>query len=100
MSDDAQTLVVGPGRGKMVQGPAGGPLTFKARSVQTGGRLMRQVRDSGDLPNLQAALATGAGPDPGASFEHGLGLLIAGIRARHAELLENRATAAALVEPG
>ena len=63
-------------------------------------RLLRQIRDGGDLPNLQAALATGAGPDPGASFEHGLGLLIAGIRARHAELLETRATAAALVEPG
>jgi AcrR family transcriptional regulator len=35
-------------------------------------RLLAQVRETGDLPNLQAALATGAGPDYAASFEHGL----------------------------
>jgi AcrR family transcriptional regulator len=63
-------------------------------------RLLAQVRETGDLPNLQAALATAAGPDPAASFEHGLGLLIAGIRARHAQLLETTAAAGTPVEAG
>jgi TetR/AcrR family transcriptional regulator, tetracycline repressor protein len=64
-------------------------------------RLTAEVRESGDLPNLRAALATTGGPDPEASFEHGLGLLIAGIRARHAELLEATAAVDSLVaEPG
>ena len=56
----------------------------------------RLLREAGDLPNLQAALTGTGGPDPGAGFEHGLGLLIAGIRARHAELL---ATTAAVGTP-
>jgi AcrR family transcriptional regulator len=63
-------------------------------------RLLRELRESGDLPNLQAAMPGVAGSDPGAGFEHGLGLLIAGIRARHAELLEARATVGAPAEPG
>jgi TetR/AcrR family tetracycline transcriptional repressor len=58
-------------------------------------RLLRQVRETGDLPNLQSALVAVGGPDPGSSFEHGLGLLIAGIRARHAELVAARAPAEA-----
>ena len=62
-------------------------------------RLLAQVRETGDLPNLKAALTATGGPDPAASFEHGLGLLIAGIRARHAELLETTAVAATLAEP-
>jgi TetR/AcrR family transcriptional regulator, tetracycline repressor protein len=61
-------------------------------------RLLRQLREAEDLPNLQAAMPGMASSDPGASFEHGLGLLIAGIRARHAELVE--AAAAAPAEPG
>ena len=63
-------------------------------------RLLAQVRETGDLPNLQAALPTRAGPDPAASFEHGLGLLIAGIRARHAELVGTTAAAGTPVEAG
>jgi TetR/AcrR family transcriptional regulator, tetracycline repressor protein len=63
-------------------------------------RLLAQVHDTGDLPNLQAALAAVGRPDPAASFEHGLGLLIAGIRARHAELLETTAAAGTPAEPG
>jgi TetR/AcrR family tetracycline transcriptional repressor len=52
-------------------------------------RLLARIREAGDLPALTAAMA-GLG-DPGspatadASFEHGLALLIAGIRATHAE---------------
>jgi TetR/AcrR family transcriptional regulator, tetracycline repressor protein len=52
-------------------------------------RLLARIREAGDLPTLTAAMA-GLG-DPGspaaadAGFEHGLALLIAGIRATHAE---------------
>jgi TetR/AcrR family tetracycline transcriptional repressor len=63
-------------------------------------RLLREFREAGDLPNLQAALAGRDGPDPGAGFEHGLGLLIAGMRARHAELLEATAAVGTPAEPG
>jgi TetR/AcrR family transcriptional regulator, tetracycline repressor protein len=63
-------------------------------------RLLRELRVTGDLPNLQAAMAGTGGPDPGASFEHGLGLLIAGIRARHAELVATATAVGAPVEAG
>ena len=62
--------------------------------------LLRQLREAEDLPNLQAAMPGMASSDPGASFEHGLGLLIAGIRDRHAELVEAAAAAGAPAEPG
>jgi AcrR family transcriptional regulator len=54
-------------------------------------RLVARIRAAGDLPTLTAAMA-GLG-EPGspvagdAGFEHGLALLIAGVRARHAELV-------------
>src|SRR5262245_26677754 len=63
-------------------------------------RLLRELREAGDLPNLRAALAGTGGPDPGAGFEHGLGLLMAGIRARHAELLATTAAVGTPVEAG
>jgi hypothetical protein len=58
-------------------------------------RLAWRIRESGDLPNLQGAMAATGGPDPAGTFEHGLGLLIAGIRARHAELVGTAAAAGA-----
>jgi TetR/AcrR family tetracycline transcriptional repressor len=63
-------------------------------------RLVARIRESGDLPILQAAMAATGGPDPAGSFEHGLGLLITGIRARHAELLEATAAAGTPAEAG
>ncbi len=39
MSDAPSRIVLGPGEGDTVRGPAGGPLTFKARGEQTGGLL-------------------------------------------------------------
>jgi len=39
MSDGAAAVAIGPGEGRTVQGPAGGPLTFKVRGEETGGRL-------------------------------------------------------------
>jgi quercetin dioxygenase-like cupin family protein len=45
-------LVVAPGEGLTIQGPAGGPLTFKARAEQTGGELtvFENVIAPGDGP--------------------------------------------------
>jgi TetR/AcrR family tetracycline transcriptional repressor len=63
-------------------------------------RLLRELREAEDLPNLQAAMPGLASSDPAASFEHGLGLLIAGLRARHAELLETTAAVGTPAEPG
>ena len=60
-------------------------------------RLVARIRAAGDLPTLTAAMA-GLG-EPGspaagdAGFEHGLALLIAGVRARHAELVGGPMTA-------
>jgi TetR/AcrR family tetracycline transcriptional repressor len=60
-------------------------------------RLLARIREAGDLPALTAAMA-GLG-DPAspaaaeASFEHGLALLIAGIRATHAERVAGRMAA-------
>ena len=39
MNDSPRPFAVAPGEGRTIQGPAGGPLTFKARGEQTGGRL-------------------------------------------------------------
>ena len=35
----AEAVVSGPGEGRTIEGPVGGPLTFKARGERTGGRL-------------------------------------------------------------
>jgi quercetin dioxygenase-like cupin family protein len=52
MSDTPSPLAVGPGEGQTIEGPAGGPLTFKARGDQTGGRLtaLENVIAPGDGP--------------------------------------------------
>ena len=49
-----QPLVLGPGEGTTIEGPAGGPLTFKARGDQTGGALtaFENVIAPGDGPPL------------------------------------------------
>jgi len=50
----------------------------------------RLLEQAAGLPNLRAAMADLEGPGPAATdagFEHGLALLIAGLRARHAELV-------------
>lgn len=48
----AVAVAVGPGEGKTVEGPAGGPLTFKVRGEQTGERLLA----------LENVVAPGEGP--------------------------------------
>lgn len=54
MSEKAVAYAVGPGQGETIQGPAGGPLTFKARGDQTAGRLtlFENVIAPGDGPPL------------------------------------------------
>jgi quercetin dioxygenase-like cupin family protein len=52
MTSTLRPLAVGPGEGKTVQGPAGGPLTFKARGAETNGALtaFENVIAPGDGP--------------------------------------------------
>jgi quercetin dioxygenase-like cupin family protein len=54
MNDTPRPFAVAPGEGPTIQGPAGGPLTFKARGEQTGGRLTaaENVIAPGDGPPL------------------------------------------------
>jgi quercetin dioxygenase-like cupin family protein len=54
MPDAMDAVTVGPGEGPTVQGPAGGPLTFKVRGEQTGGVLtaFENVVAPGDGPPL------------------------------------------------
>ena len=49
--------------------------------------LARRMRESDDLPMLTAAVSTMGGPGSSGSFQHGLRLLVAGLRVRHAELV-------------
>jgi quercetin dioxygenase-like cupin family protein len=51
---EATAVSVGPGEGETVRGPVGGPLTFKARGEQTGGRLtaFENVIPPGEGPPL------------------------------------------------
>jgi quercetin dioxygenase-like cupin family protein len=39
MAEERGPVVVGPGEGRRVEGPVGGPLTFKVRGEQSGGAL-------------------------------------------------------------
>lgn len=39
MSDGLRPVCVGPGEGETIQGPVGGPLTFKVRGAETNGTL-------------------------------------------------------------
>jgi quercetin dioxygenase-like cupin family protein len=47
-------IAIGPGEGETIEGPAGGPLTFKVRGEDTGGRLtaLENVIAPGDGPPL------------------------------------------------
>jgi quercetin dioxygenase-like cupin family protein len=52
MTSHPVPLALGPGDGDTVQGPAGGPLTFKVRGAQSGGSLLafENVIAPGDGP--------------------------------------------------
>jgi quercetin dioxygenase-like cupin family protein len=59
MDSSRRTVIVAPGDGPIIQGPAGGPLTFKVRGEQTGGSLtvFENVIAPGDGPPLHAHAA-------------------------------------------
>jgi quercetin dioxygenase-like cupin family protein len=59
MAEIAQSICVPPGKGPTIQGPLGGPLTFKARGEQTGGRLtaLENVIPPGEGPPLHTHTA-------------------------------------------
>jgi quercetin dioxygenase-like cupin family protein len=54
MSERAPTFALGPGQGRTIRGPAGGPLTYKLRGEQTGGTLtvFENLIAPGDGPPL------------------------------------------------
>ncbi len=56
MRDEKGPVVLEAGQGATIQGPAGGPLTFKVRGAQTGGALtaFENVVAPGDGPPLHA----------------------------------------------
>ena len=59
MADVVRALDVGPGEGTTIQGPAGGPLTFKVRGEQSGGALtaFENTVAPGDGPPLHVHAA-------------------------------------------
>jgi quercetin dioxygenase-like cupin family protein len=54
MTDDQRPIVLERGEGSTIQGPAGGPLTFKVRAAETAGSLtaFENVVAPGDGPPL------------------------------------------------
>lgn len=60
--------------------------TARGAATEADTALAVRVRTSPDLPTLVAAAQAEPMPDPDATFRHGLGLIVAGLRARHAEL--------------
>jgi quercetin dioxygenase-like cupin family protein len=56
MTGGAQPTVVGPSDGATIEGPVGGPLTFKVRGEQTGGALtaFENVIPPGEGPPLHS----------------------------------------------
>jgi hypothetical protein len=77
-------------RGRLLgAGEAGHGQAEEARTADPE-RDTRLLEQAAALPNLRAAIAGLDRPGPAAGdagFEYGLGLLIEGVRARHAELL-------------
>ena len=59
MHQPASATVVGPGEGSVIEGPVGGPLTFKVRGEQTGGSLtaLENVIPPGQGPPLHSHAA-------------------------------------------
>jgi TetR/AcrR family transcriptional regulator, tetracycline repressor protein len=59
----------------------------RSTSAERDAALAVRLRTAEDLPNLVAALRSRTRPDPDATFRQGLGLIMAGLRTRHAELV-------------
>jgi TetR/AcrR family tetracycline transcriptional repressor len=66
----------------------GAAVEFQAEAGRTaGGSDVPPRPPAADLPHLAAAARLGPGGDPDRVFGHGLDLMVAGLRARHAELV-------------
>jgi quercetin dioxygenase-like cupin family protein len=59
MSDGPRSTVVAPGGGTTIEGPVGGPLTFKVRGAETGGALtaLENVIPPGEGPPMHVHAA-------------------------------------------
>lgn len=71
----------------------GSAVEFQAEAARGGATerdaaLAVRLRDAQELPNLVAAGRSRRAPDPDGTFRYGLDLILAGLRARHAELVE------------
>ncbi|MGH3936395.1 MAG: TetR/AcrR family transcriptional regulator C-terminal domain-containing protein [Pseudonocardiaceae bacterium] len=58
----------------------------RGAATESDAALAVRLRDAQDLPNLVAAARPGSARDLDSTFRHGLALIVAGLRARHAEL--------------
>jgi TetR/AcrR family tetracycline transcriptional repressor len=69
----------------------GSALEYQAEAARGGvadhhAAIALRLRDVERLPHLNAAARSRTAPDPDRTFQYGLGLIIAGLRTRHAEL--------------
>lgn len=60
----------------------------RGAASETDAALALRMREATDLPNLVAATRCEPVPDSESTFRHGLMLIMAGLRARHAELID------------
>jgi TetR/AcrR family tetracycline transcriptional repressor len=58
----------------------------RGTATEADAALAARLRDATDLPNLVAATHGRSALDPESTFQYGLALIMAGLRARHAEL--------------
>ncbi len=82
MTSSALPIAVGPGEGATIQGPAGGPLTFKVRGQHTNGALtaLENAIAPGDGPPLHTRTRTRLGMCSRASCASGLAPICAARR--------------------
>src|SRR5262249_31697950 len=57
----------------------------RGAATETDAALAARLRGATDLPNLVAAVRRGCALDSDSTFQYGLALMVAGLRARHAE---------------
>ena len=101
MNREAQPTVVGPGDGRIIEGPVGGPLTFKIRGEETNGALtvFENVIPPGQGPPLHVhanedeswyVLAGGSRVPAGRGAPSGTRWVVRVCAAGHAALLRER----------
>jgi TetR/AcrR family tetracycline transcriptional repressor len=58
----------------------------RGTATEADAELAVRLRDAADLPNLVSAICSGSALDGDSTFQYGLALIVAGLRARHTEL--------------